>query len=58
MIRIGLFFLIIATLVHLSIEGFCILTGRERWALTKLLAYSIMVSLIAVSLLVAIVVIF
>jgi hypothetical protein len=58
MIRVFLFFAILAILIHFGISGWRSLAGKERWSLTKTLFYSIIVSLLAVTLMTAIVILF
>jgi len=58
MIKIILAFLIAFGICFLGIKGFRNLTGKDRWALTKLLAYSTICSLLAIAILVLIVILF
>lgn len=58
MIRMWLTFLLFVGLIHLSITAVRALNGKERWALTKSLGYSIVVSLLAVLAMVLIVILF
>ncbi len=58
MIRGILIFLITCALVYGGIEGFRSLTGKQKWALTKSVGYSILVSTIALVILTAIVIAF
>jgi hypothetical protein len=58
MIRVVLFFAILATLIHFGIIGWRSLTGKERWSLTKTLGYSIIVSLLAIVVMMFLVVLF
>lgn len=58
MIRLWLVFLLFAGLIHLGITGWRTLNGKEKWALTKSLSYSIIVSLLAVLAMSLIVIIF
>jgi len=58
MIRVILFFIILAALIHFGITGWRSLTGKERWSLTKTLGYSIIVSLLAIVVMMFIVLIF
>ena len=58
MIRVVLFFAILAILIHFGITGWRSLTGKERWSLTKTLGYSIIVSLLAIVVMMFIVVLF
>lgn len=58
MIRVILAFVILAALIHFGITSWRSLTGKERWALTKTLSYSIIVSLLAIVVMMFIVVLF
>jgi len=58
MIRLILAFVVAFAICYFGISGFRNLTGKDKWALTKLLAYSIMCALLAVGLLTIIVVLF
>jgi hypothetical protein len=58
MIKIILAFLIAFGICYVGIKGFRDLTGKDKWALTKLLAYSTMCALTAMVLLISIVVLF
>ena len=58
MIRIWLVFAILAVLIHLGITTWRRLEGREQWALTKSIGYSIIVSLLALAVMAVIVVLF
>lgn len=58
MIRLWLIFIALAVLIHLGITGWRQMTGKEQWALTKSIGYSIIVSLLAVLVMVVIVVLF
>ncbi len=58
MIRLWIIFAILAFAIHLSITGWRDLNGKERWALTKSVFYSIIVSLLAVTAMMFIVLIF
>jgi len=58
MVRGILIFLITCGLVYGSIEGFRALTGKQKWALTKSVGYSMLVSAIAMVILTAIVILF
>ena len=51
-------FLIAFGICFLGIKGFRKLTGKEKWALTKLIAYSTLCSLLAIAFLVTIVILF
>lgn len=56
--KIILGFLVIFMLVYAGIEGFRELTGKQKWALTKSLFYSIMCASAAIGLIAVIVVLF
>jgi hypothetical protein len=58
MIRIWLAFAIFAVLIHFGITAWRNLNGKERWTLTKSIAYSILVSLLAVLVMTVIVILF
>ena len=58
MIKGIVLFLVLAVIIGLAIDIFRSLNGREKWALTKTLAYSIMCSAVAFILLSLIVFIF
>ncbi len=58
MIRVFLVFAILAALIHFGITGWRSMTGKERWSLTKTVSYSIIVSLLAITVLMFIVVLF
>jgi hypothetical protein len=58
MIRIWLVFAILAVLIHFGITAWRNLNGKERWALTKSIAYSIIVALLAVLAMTVIVILF
>jgi hypothetical protein len=58
MIRLWLVFGIVAVLIHFGITAWRNMTGRERWTLTKSVAYSIIVSLLAVLAMTVIVILF
>lgn len=58
MIRGILIFLITCFLVYGGIEGFRALTGKQKWALTKSVGYSILVSAVAMVILTTIVILF
>jgi hypothetical protein len=58
MIRMLFFFLLTFLLFFLGIKGFIQLSGKDRWVLTKLLAYSLLCAIIATVFLVFIVVLF
>jgi hypothetical protein len=58
MIRLWLAFAILAGLIHFGITAWRKLNGRERWTLTKSIAYSILVSLLALIVMTVIVILF
>lgn len=58
MIRIWLVFAVLAILIHLGITTWRKLEGKEQWALTKSIGYSIIVSLLAMSVMSVIVILF
>jgi hypothetical protein len=58
MIRLWLVFVVLATLIHFGITAWRSMNGKERWALTKSLGYSIIVSLLAVLVMTVIVILF
>jgi hypothetical protein len=58
MIRIWLAFAILAVLIHFGITAWRNLNGKERWTLTKSIAYSILVALLAVLVMSVIVILF
>ena len=58
MIKITLAFLIAFVICYVGIKSFRDLTGKDKWALTKLLAYSTMCASTAIVLLVLVVVLF
>jgi hypothetical protein len=58
MIRLWLAFAIMAVLIHFGITAWRNMTGKERWTLTKSAVYSIIVSLLALTVLTVIVVVF
>jgi hypothetical protein len=58
MIKIILAFFIIFGICYFGIKGYRDLSGKDKWALTKLLAYSTMCALTAVVLLILIVILF
>jgi hypothetical protein len=47
MIRLWLAFAVLAVLIHFGITAWRNMNGKERWTLTKSIAYSILVSLLA-----------
>jgi hypothetical protein len=58
MIGLWLAFAILAVLVHFGIGAWRNMTGKERWALTKSIMYSIIVALLAVVAMTVIVILF
>ena len=58
MIRLWLAFAILTVLIHLGINAWRKMEGMERWTLTKSVAYSIVVSSLAVIVMTAIVILF
>lgn len=58
MIRLYLAFFIAFAICYFGIDGYRKLTGKEKWALTKLLGYSIICSVLAMGILSAIVILF
>jgi hypothetical protein len=58
MIRLWLAFAILAVLIHLGITAWRKMEGKERLTLTKSIAYSILVSLVAVMLMTVFVILF
>ncbi len=58
MIRLWLAFAILAVLIHCGISAWRKLEGKERWSLTKSIAYSIIVSLLALMVMTVIVIVF
>jgi hypothetical protein len=58
MIRLWLAFAILAVLIHFGITAWRNMEGKERWTLTKSIAYSILVSLLAVLVMTVIVILF
>ena len=53
-----LVFLILTALIWFGISAFRKTTGREKWRLTKIAAYSILCSVLAVTFLTSIVILF
>jgi hypothetical protein len=58
MIRLWLAFIIVAVLIHFGITAWRKMEGKEQWALTKSIGYSILVSLVAVMLMTVFVIAF
>jgi hypothetical protein len=58
MIRVFLSFLILTALFWFGIAAFRKTTGKEKWQLTKIAAYSILCSVLALAVLITIVILF
>jgi hypothetical protein len=58
MIRLWLVFAILAALIHFGITAWRKMEGKERWTLTRSIAYSILVALLAVLAMTVIVILF
>jgi len=58
MIRLWLVFAILTVIIHFGITTVREFDGKERWALTKSIGYSILVSLVAVMLMTVFVILF
>lgn len=58
MIRVYLAFLILTALFWVGIAAFRKTTGKEKWQLTKIALYSILCSVLALSVLISIVILF
>jgi hypothetical protein len=58
MIRFVFVFVILAVLIHFGITTVREFDGKERWALTKSITYSILVALLAVLVMTVIVILF
>jgi hypothetical protein len=58
MIRVFLAFLILTALFWFGIAAFRKTTGKEKWQLTKIAAYSILCSVLALAVLITIVILF
>jgi len=58
MIRLWLAFAILAVVIHFGITAWRKMEGKERWTLTKSIAYSILVALLAVLAMTVIVILF
>jgi hypothetical protein len=58
MIRLWLAFGILAVLIHFGITAWRKMEGKERWTLTKSIAYSILVSVLALMVMTVIVILF
>jgi hypothetical protein len=58
MIRLWLVFAVFAVLIHFGITAWRNLNGKERWSLTKTAFYSIIISLLALMVMTALVILF
>ncbi len=58
MIKIILAFLVAFGICYFGIKGYRDLTGKDKWALTKLIGYSILCAVIAIAILISIVIVF
>jgi hypothetical protein len=58
MIRLWLVFAVLAVIIHFGITTVREFDGKERWALTKSIAYSIIVSLLVFLVMAVIVILF
>ena len=58
MIRLWLAFAVFAVLIHFGITAWRKMEGKERWSLTKTAFYSIIVSLLALMVMTALVILF
>jgi hypothetical protein len=58
MIRLWLIFVVLSILIHLGISTWRNMKGKDRWALTKSIGYSIIVALLVVIFLTSIVILF
>lgn len=58
MIRIILAFVVIFGLFFFGIKSLRALTGKEKWQLTKLLGYSILCSLLTITAMISLVILF
>lgn len=58
MIRVFLAFFVLTALFWLGISAFRKTTGKEKWQLTKIAAYSILCSVLALVVLISIVILF
>jgi hypothetical protein len=47
MIRLWITFIFFAVVIHFAISTWRTMTGKDKWALTKSIAYSIIVALLA-----------
>ena len=58
MIRVYLAFIILALLIGFGITAFRQMNGKERWDLTKTVAFSVVCSILSLCVLLALVVLF
>jgi hypothetical protein len=58
MIRLWLAFAILAVIIHFGITAVRKMNGKERWALTESIGYSIIVALLVVLVMTIIVILF
>ena len=58
MIRLWLAFAVFAAIIHFGITAWRKMEGKERWSLTKTAFYSIIVSLLALMVMTALVILF
>jgi hypothetical protein len=58
MIRLWLVFAVLTVIIHFGITTVREFDGKERWALTKSIGYSIIVALLAVLVMMVIVILF
>ena len=58
MIKIILAFLVVFGVCYFGINGYRDLSGKEKWALTKLLGYSILVAVLTLVVLIVFVIAF
>ena len=58
MIRLWLVFFIFTILINFSIISWRALSGKEKWSMVKTILYSVLVSLLAVSVMTVIVILF
>ena len=58
MIRVFLAFFVLVAVFWFGLAAFRKTTGREKWQLTKIAAYSILCSVLALAILISIVILF
>ena len=58
MIRVFLAFFVLSAIFWFGISAFRKTTGREKWQLTKIAAYSILCALLSLTVLISIVILF